>query len=197
MAEECNGILIIKLFLLFIPVFVFGQNTNNYENKGLCLKAQSLNLYYIYDGESGYNSAYELNENTKINELNVEANYFVNEYFAYGIGAGIGKLTQPKIQYTSLYANMLAVFYTTKNSTFITLKYGTHLGDLDKNGYLLRTGIGYRIRTYKNFILNLEVDYSKQYFYKQFEGSNRPYSPYTLKTIGFTIGVAFNKYKKI
>ena len=188
--------MMIRFIFILIPFFVFAQNKDYtpYNNKGLSFKVQSFNLFYSYDGKPTYNTDFELNETSRIVGFQGEVNYFVSKYFAFGLGIGGEKLTQPEVKYYPAYTNFLAVFYNKKNSMYFKFNLGTHLGNLDKKGNFYRTGIGYRIRAYKNSIINIEGTYSNHFFYKKFQSSGRPVDAYSFDMLGITLGIEFNKF---
>ena len=186
-----------KLIFLFIPYFVISQNNinNKLKKKGLRFKTQTLMLFY-YNKENNVTNQYQkefaLEDNTKIYGVNTEVNYFFNTNFAIGLGLGYEKLTQPKIIYNPLYINFLGVFYEDNNSMYTKFNFGGHIGKVDKQGFLFRWGLGYRVHIYKNLSSNFEMTYSYQNLYKTFEKSEREFNIYNVRSVGLSIGLTIN-----
>jgi len=165
-----------------------------FKEQGLSFKAQTLVLFPYDEGTDRnlYETAYELEENTFIFGLNAELNYFFNQSIGAGIGFGYEQINQPNFSYYPIYLNFIGVLSDTKEALYVKTNFGTHIGHLDKSGFLFRAGLGYRIKVYKNILSNFEFSYSYQNMYKTFLNSERIENYYNIESIGLTIGIEFN-----
>jgi len=184
------------ILVLSCSFFVNAQEVEDefFKDQGLSFKAQTLVLFPYDDGTNGdiYDTNYELENNTFIFGINTEINYYLNSNFGAGFGFGYEKINQPNFSYFPIYLNLIGVLNDTKDAIYVKVNFGSHLGDLDKSGFLFRGGLGYRLKVYKSILSNFEFSYSYQNIYKTFENSQRPENYYNIESIGLTIGIEFN-----
>jgi hypothetical protein len=184
------------LLVFFCSPLIFAQNNKDeyFKDQGLSLKAQTLVLLPYDDGTNGdvYDTDYELEDNTFVFGLNAELNYYFNQNLGLGVGFGYEKINQPDFFYYPVYINLIGVLNDTKDALYVKANFGTHLGDLDKSGFIFRGGLGYRLKVFKNILSNFEFTYSYQNIYKTFTNSERPENYYNIESIGLTIGIEFN-----
>ena len=184
------------LLVFFCSPLIFAQNNKveYFKDQGLSLKAQTLVLLPYDDGTNGdvYDTSYELEDNTFVFGLNAELNYYFNQNLGLGVGFGYEKINQPNFFYYPVYINLIGVLNDTKDALYAKANFGTHLGDLDKSGFMFRGGLGYRLKVFKNILSNFEFTYSYQNIYKTFTNSERPENYYNIESIGLTIGIEFN-----
>ena len=196
--EMVNGVVkewFFNIVLIVIcSIFANAQSAEDeFKEQGLSFKAQTLFLILSDDGTNGYfNTDYELEDNTTIFGLNTELNYYFNQHMGVGIGFGYEKVNQPKFIYYPIYVNLLGILNNTKDALYVKANFGTHLGNLDKSGFLFRAGWGYRLKVHKNILSNFEFSYSFQNLYKTFRNSKRLENYYNIESIGLTIGIEFN-----
>lgn len=180
----------------FCSALMFAQNNKDgyFKDQGLSLKAQTLVLLPYDDGTNGdiYDTNYELEDSTFVFGLNAELNYYFNQNIGLGVGFGYEKINQPNFFYYPVYINLVGVLNDTKDALYTKANFGTHLGDLDKSGFVFRGGLGYRLKVFKNILSNFEFSYSYQNVYKTFINSERPENYYNIESIGLTIGIEFN-----
>lgn len=184
------------LLVFFCSPLIFAQNNEDeyFKDQGLSLKAQTLVLLPYDDGTNGdvYDTDYELEDNTFVFGLNAELNYYFSQNLGVGIGFGYEKINQPNFFYYPVFINLIGVLNDTKDALYVKANFGTHLGDLDKSGFIFRGGLGYRLKVFKNILSNFEFTYSYQNIYKTFTNSERPENYYNIESIGLTIGIEFN-----
>ena len=157
----------------------------------MSLKAQSL-ILFRYDKnlfKDTYQTDFELKENSFLFGASGELNYYFNSYLATGLGFGYEKNSEPSIAYMPLYINFLGYFSEKEKSLYSKLNFGIHLGDVDRNGFLFRFGLGVRLKLFKKVKSNIEFAYSFQNLNKTFENSNKPDNYYNLESIGLTLGI--------
>lgn len=186
-----------KISAIFLcSSLMFSQHNKNeyFKDQGFSLRAQTLVLIPYDDGTNSnlYNTNYELEDNTFLFGLNTELNYYFNQYMGIGFGFGFEKINQPDFYYYPVYLNLIGVSNNTMDTLYAKLNFGTHIGDLDKQGFIFRGGLGYRLRVYKDILSNFEFTYSYQNIYKTFKNSERPENYYNIESIGLTIGIEFN-----
>jgi len=185
------------LILFFISNSILAQNNEieeDFKNQGLSFKTQTLVLFPYDDGTNGgvYNTDFEIENNTFIFGLNSEVNYYFSQNFGVGIGFGFEKINQPNFIYYPIYLNIISALNDTKNAIYAKVNFGTHLGNLDKSGFVFRGGLGYRLKVYKNILSNFELTYSYQNIYKSFKNSQRPENYYNIESVGITVGIEIN-----
>lgn len=198
--EMVNGMVkewFFKILITFLWLHSIDAQNNKdvyFKDQGLSLKAQTLVLLPYDDGTNRdvYDTDYELEDNTFVFGLNVELNYYLNQNLGLGLGFGYEKINQPNFFYNPVYFNLIGVLNDTKDALYAKANFGTHLGNLDKSGFVFRAGLGYRLKVFKNILSNFEFTYSYQNIYKTFKNSERPENYYNIESIGLTIGIEFN-----
>lgn len=183
------------ILILLCSTFVYGQIKSDeyFKEKGLSLKVQSSFLYPFDDGDrSRLDSELELEGHSFIIGLNAELNYYFNQHFAAGLGVGYEKLNQPNLYYHPVYFNLSLFANETKESLYAKVNFGTHMGDLSQSGFLFRSGLGYRLKIYKNILSNFEFTYSFQNIYTSYTSFERPSNYYNIESLGISIGIEFN-----
>tara|TARA_B110000091_G_C13740371_1_gene443061 strand:+ start:81 stop:662 length:582 start_codon:yes stop_codon:yes gene_type:complete len=184
------------ILVLSCTFFVNAQEVEDefFKDQGLSFKAQTLVLLPYDDGTNGdvYDTDYELEDNTFVFGLNAELNYYFNQNLGVGIGFGYEKINQPNFFYYPVYFNLIGVLNDNKDALYAKANFGTHLGDLDKSGFVFRGGLGYGLKVFKTILSNFEFTYSYQNIYKTFTNSERPENYYNIESIGITIGIEFN-----
>jgi len=164
-----------------------------FKEQGLSYSIQTFVLFDYDDGVGrGYDTDYELEYDTKIFGLNGEVTYYFDPTLGVGLGLGYERITQPLIEYYPLYLNLIGPLGKTKDAYYMKFNFGIHLGNLDKPGFIFRTGFGYRFKVYKDILSNMSFSYSFQNLFKSFDQSGRPENYYNIESIGLTIGIEFN-----
>lgn len=121
--------------------------------------------------------------------LNSEISYVLWEFLGVGIGSGFERVNQPHINYIPLY---LTTTLFVGSEFFFDIKYGTHLGNVTRNGDLFRLGAGYNLWMTEKTAIFFSFTYSAQNIFKEFENSERPNYKYIFEGIGLTIGLHIN-----
>ena len=185
----------VLLFLASSTILFAQKSKSEYlKDQGLSFKTQTLVLIPYDNGTNNgvYDTEYELEYNTFIFGLNAELNYYFNQNLGVGIGFGYEKINQPNFFYYPIYSNFFIALNDTKDAMYLKFNFGTHIGNLEKSGFLFRGGFGYRLKVFKNIISNFEFSYSYQNIYKTFINSGRPENYYNIESIGLTLGIEFN-----
>lgn len=180
--------------IVLLSMNLYGQLNDQSENpyeSGINFKIQAFYLF-PFSKEVGvvtYENDYELTEDSNQYGFDTEINYMISPYFGVGLGTGIETLQQPKCSYFPLYLNLFCPLSKTENSLTTNVNFGIHLGNVDKLGFILRSGIGYRTGVGKKLLANFEITYSFQNLYKSFENSGRISNYYNLESLGFKVGI--------
>lgn len=175
-----------KLFLacvLLLQAICYSQNLDekpkgNLDNFSIGVRALAFVSWYDNAMKTDNNldiadNNYEFNKDTKLVGANLLVRYYVYEGISIGLGTGIEEITQPKIKYVPAFVNLTLSSGRVGNGFHTEVDFGSHFGDLDKNGFMFRAGLGYRFRIHKQFFGYTSLMYTYQNLYKTFEVSNR------------------------
>jgi len=182
------------LFLSLNTFLSFSQKTDKQKTvlSKFSISTQGLFLSpHLQDGNIK-TPGYEIESNSYIQGFNVELNYNFNQYFLLGFGTGIEKLTQPAMKYYPVYLKAMGNFFDRYNSCYIKFNFGTHLGEIDKTGFVFRSGIGYKVPIIKKVTSYFEFTYFYQNISKTYTNSGRIDNYYNLEGVGITIGIELN-----
>jgi len=197
MARESLSILKMKvllglLFSIISITVLYSQDLKQKREKGLQFNVQGIAMAVGNTGEVD-NMPEDLImhiRNSQLFGVNLEAHYRFDEYWIVGLGTGYEYVNQPAILYFPVYLSLRSSIGGDKlEATIFRLDFGTHFGDLAKNGVLLRAGIGYRIPVFKKLCLNIDAVVSYQGLRKEFDLQPGVIQYYNM--FGFGIGVGF------
>lgn len=177
--------------LILLPTLLYSQQKEEFKTKGVSVDAYSFGLFpYDFEIPSEHDEIFETNEKSKIIGTSIFLNYYVSQSFAFRIGSGYESINQPKINYSPVFLGVKWVLNDTKESLFTSLDLGNHFGEVDKPGFALRLGVGYRFILFKRILGTFELCYSHQNIYKTFvnsAGKNIDY--HNIESAGFRLGI--------
>lgn len=178
------------LIVFLIPFSLISQEKDSSNHfKGFGLKTNAF-ITFPYENNEKVNelSDNEITEKTNIHGCNVILSYNLSPYFGLGLGTGYEVVTQPNIQYYPLFLNLSGNSSDASESYTANANFGIHKGDLDKNGFIFRSSLGYKISISDVLKANFEILYSFQNIYKSFPNSVRIDNYYNIESIGISVG---------
>lgn len=197
-------------FLIFSFLFVtivYGQNDNISKNNyfkrnrdslpslesGFGFELQGLAILPIETEESFPNDDnFKLNGDSKIFGFLFILKYSFNPYVQATITSGYERLIQPEIEYAPLIFGVRLLARKTVYSEYVHLGYGFHMGNLENNGYIFKTGIGFRYAIAGWFSGTAEFNYGMHNLSKVFEKDPNIKGNFFFESLGITMGFGFN-----
>ena len=187
--------------LLFLQGVCFSQNIeakpkSKLDNFGLGVRGLAFLSWYddAMKTEGGLDivdNKFDFNKDTKLIGANLLVHYYVYEGISIGFGTGIEEITQPKIKYVPAFVNLTLSSGRVGNGFHTEVDFGSHFGDLDKNGFMFRAGLGYRFRIHKQLFGYTSLIFTYQNLYKTFEESKKD-NIYNFESAGLLIGFDLN-----
>lgn len=181
-----------SFFLFLLSLNVFPQEMATKRSSGFQINLQTMGMLVSNKDEIDTTPAEYamLMSESQLFGANLEVGYRFDEYWIVGLGTGYETINKPSIDYVPVYLSLRSSIGGERiQAPIFRLNFGTHFGDLTKNGALLRIAMGYRIPVFQTRGLVFEGIFTYQGLRKEFESLPGEELKYNMVGIGVGIGL--------